>query len=171
MRIGIFVVATLATVMGITIKTVYGLWFLCSDLVYVVLFPQLLCVVYLKSSNTYGSWSGFWVGTIMRLLSGEALFHLPSVIKYPFFDEENNYQRFPFRTFNMLLSMALIVGVSHLTKFLFEKGHLSKKWDIFQCVTNIPPEAMVLKESVTVDEFSKLNVNSNNKYSENSANE
>ena len=54
MRVGIFLVTALATAMGLTIKSVYGLWFLCSDLVYVVLFPQLFCVVYMKNTITYG---------------------------------------------------------------------------------------------------------------------
>ena len=157
MRIGIFLVAALATVMGITIKTVYGLWFLCSDLVYVVLFPQLFSVVYLKDTNTYGSMVAYWLGIFMRLAGGEPLFHIPAVIKFPFFDYENNAQRFPFRTTSMLTSFALIVGVSYLTKFLFENNYLRKEFDIFRCVTNIPIESIALKDSITVDEFSKLN--------------
>ena len=47
MRACVFIFGALATVMGILIKSIYGLWFLCSDLVYVILFPQLICVVYM----------------------------------------------------------------------------------------------------------------------------
>lgn len=36
-----------------------GLRYLCADLVYVILFPQLLCVVYLERSNTYGCLLGY----------------------------------------------------------------------------------------------------------------
>lgn len=36
--------------------------YLCADLVYVILFPQLICVVYMKDSNTYGSLAGYGVG-------------------------------------------------------------------------------------------------------------
>ena len=85
MRIGIFLVTALATLMGLTIKSVYGLWFLCSDLVYVVLFPQLFCVVYFKRTNTYGSMVAYWTGIILRLLAGESLFGIRPVIKYPLF--------------------------------------------------------------------------------------
>ena len=166
-------VTALATLMGLTIKSVYGLWFLCSDLVYVVLFPQLFCVVYLKYTNTYGSMVAYWVGIIMRLLAGESLFNLRPIIKYPLFDEENDVQKFPFRTISMLISFALNIAVSLLTKFIFEREYLSKKWDLFQCVTNIPIEAIALKDSVTVDEFSKLNASNlnNAKYSLNQLNE
>ncbi|KAK8758079.1 hypothetical protein V5799_004289, partial [Amblyomma americanum] len=51
MRCSIVVVGALATYMALAAKSVYSLWFLSSDLVYVILFPQLLCVVYLKARN------------------------------------------------------------------------------------------------------------------------
>lgn len=46
MRICVFLFGFVATVMAIAIDSIYGLWVLCSDLVYVLLFPQLLCVIY-----------------------------------------------------------------------------------------------------------------------------
>ena len=160
MRIGIFFVAAVATLMGIYIKSVYALWFLCSDLVYVVLFPQLVSVVYLKSTNTYGSMVAYWIGIVMRLLAGEPLFGIPPIIQYPLFDKSTEIQKFPFRTFSMLISFFLTITVSYLTKFLFENNHLSKKFDIFNCFSGIPIESVALSDSVTVDEFSKLHVNS-----------
>ncbi len=145
--------------MGITIETVYGLWFLCADLVYVVLFPQLFCVVYLKSTNTYGSFCAYWIGLILRVLGGDSLLRIPAIIKYPYFDSVANKQLFPFRTFAMLATFLTTISVSYLTKFLFENEYLRKEYDIFTCVTNIPPEAIALNESTTVDELSKLNLN------------
>ena len=59
MRFAIVCVGILATIMALTIQSIYGLWYLCADLVYVILFPQLCCVVYFKRSNTYGSLSGY----------------------------------------------------------------------------------------------------------------
>ena len=59
MRFAIIMVGGLATVMALTIQSIYGLWYLCADLVYVILFPQLLCVVYFKRSNTYGCLAGY----------------------------------------------------------------------------------------------------------------
>jgi hypothetical protein len=61
MRIAIFGVGTLAIIMALTIGSIYELWFLCSDFVYVMLFPQLTCVVYFNGTNTYGSLVGFFV--------------------------------------------------------------------------------------------------------------
>lgn len=161
MRIGIFFVAAMATIMGITIKSVYGLWFLCSDLVYVVLFPQLVTVVYFKNTNTYGSMCAYWMGLFLRLTGGESLFGLPALIKYPYYDYENNVQRFPFRTMSMIVSFILIISVSWLSKRLFERNTLHKNWDVFHCVTNIPIESIALNESVTVDELSRLNTMTN----------
>ena len=155
MRVGIFLVTLLATIMGITIKSVYGLWFLCSDLVYVVLFPQLCCVVYMKNTNTYGSMSAYWIGILLRLSAGEALFGLDPLIHFPMF--VNGEQKFPFRTLSMLTSFFLIITVSLLTNFLFENEYLNKKWDIFQCVTNIPTDAIALNQSVTIDELTRIN--------------
>src|SRR5207245_2642389 len=78
MRAGIFVTGGLATAMALTIPTIYGLWYLCADLVYVVLFPQLLCVVhYKKYCNTYGSLSAYCIGLFLRIIGGEALMNLP----------------------------------------------------------------------------------------------
>ena len=104
MRLGIILVGFVATIMGLTVQSVYALWFLCSDLVYVVLFPQLFCVIHFSShTNTYGSMSGFLIGIMLRLLAGEAVFHIPPIFKYPLFDIETNVQKFPFRTFSMLI--------------------------------------------------------------------
>ena len=153
--------------MGITVKSVYGLWFLCSDLVYVVLFPQLFCVVYIENTNTYGSFMAYLVGILLRLSGGEPLFNLPALIKFPMYDHVTDTQRFPFRTMSMLLSFALNIGISNLTKYLFEQGHLRKKFDLFRCITNRPrSDAGAFKASVTSDELSRLNVPSiSRKYS------
>jgi high affinity choline transporter 7 len=161
MRIGIFIVAGLACIMGITISSVYGLWFLCSDLVYVVLFPQLFSVIYIKDTNTYGSMCAYWIGIILRLLGGEPLFNIPAITKYPFYDEIIKIQRFPYRTTCMLISFAINIIVSYLTKFLFQ-NYLSKKWDIFKCYSHDPIETIALQDSVTFDEFSKINLSNPN---------
>ncbi len=74
MRVAIIFVAAAATVMAIVVDSIYGLWFLCSDLVYVVLFPQLVLVVYTSFTNTYGVWAGFVLGLFFRLTGGENMF-------------------------------------------------------------------------------------------------
>ena len=51
MRITVFVFGASATAMALLTKTVYGLWYLSSDLVYIIIFPQLLCVLFRSSSE------------------------------------------------------------------------------------------------------------------------
>ena len=145
MRGAIFGVGTLATVMGITVDSIYMLWFLCSDLVFVVLFPQLCCVVYLRWTNTYGSLCGYILGLFFRLAGGEESLGIPILIKYPFFDEKTNSQLFPFKTLCMLISLSTIIVVSLATKNLFERGILHRRLDIFMCVVNTQGENIALK--------------------------
>nr|KAG5702454.1 hypothetical protein BaRGS_027541 [Batillaria attramentaria] len=61
LRIAILVAGVLATVMAISVSSVYGLYVMCSDLMYVILFPQFTCVIFLPSANAYGGLSGFLV--------------------------------------------------------------------------------------------------------------
>lgn len=135
MRFAIFGVGVLATVMAITVKSIYTLWYLCSDLVYVVLFPQLLCVIYLKTSNTYGSLVAYVIGMFFRIAGGEPSLGIDVLIKFPYYSVENG-QVFPFKTLCMLMSFTSLVFVSYLTDFLFKWGILHPRFDIFKCVVN-----------------------------------
>ncbi|EDW83673.1 uncharacterized protein Dwil_GK13737 [Drosophila willistoni] len=141
MRVAIIVVGILATIMALTIPSIYGLWSMCSDLVYVILFPQLLMVVHFKKHcNTYGSLAAYIVALLIRLSGGEAILGLPAFIKYPGYDEEEKQQMFPFRTMAMLLSLITLVFVSWWTKMMFESGKLPPSYDYFRCVVNIPED-------------------------------
>jgi len=91
MRFGIFGVGVLAMVMGIMIDSIYELWYLCGDLVYVILFPQLVSVIYLSWTNTYGSLAGYTIGLLFRLLGGENAVHLSATIHYPGYVPPQNY--------------------------------------------------------------------------------
>ncbi|XP_064618217.1 high-affinity choline transporter 1-like [Liolophura sinensis] len=147
MRVAIFGVGLMATLMAIFVDSIYGLWYLCSDLVYVILFPQLISVVYLKDTNTYGSLAGYLVGLFFRLAGGEPMLRLPPLIKYPLYTDEYG-QQFPFKTFSMLLNFASILIFSYGSKFLFENGYLQKRHDVFKCVVNIEEEHIALAEKV-----------------------
>lgn len=117
MRVSIVVVGILSTIMALTIPSIYGLWSMCSDLVYVILFPQLLMVVHFKRHcNTYGSLAAYIVAFAVRLSGGETLLGLPSLIHYPGYDELEQIQLFPFRTMAMLLSLITLIFVSWWTK-------------------------------------------------------
>lgn len=132
--------------MAIMITSIYELWFLCGDMVYVILFPQLVSVIYLSGTNTYGSLAGFVTGVILRFLGGENAFRIKAVIHYPDYDPVDNIQYFPFKTMTMLVSFLVIILVSYPLKILFERRIFPKQWDVFQCIVNIPDEMIILKE-------------------------
>ncbi|XP_045460780.1 high-affinity choline transporter 1 isoform X1 [Harmonia axyridis] len=141
MRVSILIVGFLATVMALTIPSIYGLWSMCSDLVYVILFPQLLMVVHFKDyCNTYGSLAAYIVAFFVRLSGGEPLMNLEPMIHYPGWDEKEHRQLFPFRTMAMLMSLVTLIGVSWWTKWVFETGRLAPGYDFFRCVVNIPED-------------------------------
>ena len=131
-RIGIFLVGGLSTVMALTIKSIYGLWALCSDLVFVILFPQLLCAIYVPFVNTYGSLAAFIIGLVLRLGGGEPVIGLKPFIKYPLFDEGLNKQMFPFRTLAMAVSLVTLLVVSYITMTVFKSCNVSTKFDFFK---------------------------------------
>ncbi|XP_075546728.1 high-affinity choline transporter 1-like [Dermacentor variabilis] len=134
MRVSIVLVGALATFMALTADSIYGLWYLSSDLVYVILFPQLVCVVYLKEHvNTYGSFAAYVVGCFLRAGGGEPILKIPPFIKYPSYDYEEGVQRFPFRTLSMVISFLTLVAVSGVTSWLFAGGRAPLDWDVFGC--------------------------------------
>ncbi|KAH7968524.1 hypothetical protein HPB52_009265 [Rhipicephalus sanguineus] len=131
MRLAIVAVGALATYMALTAESVYALWYLSSDLVYVILFPQLLSVVYLKDYvNTYGSLAAYLVGSFFRAGGGEALLGIPAFIRYPYYDDEMQVQRFPFRTFAMCMCFITLLVVSFVASWLFNNV-LPTSLDIF----------------------------------------
>lgn len=150
-RIGIFGVGALATVLALTIKSIYSLWALCSDLVYVILFPQLLCAIYMPFANTYGSLSAYIIGVVLRLGGGEPLIGLTAFIKYPLYDEAAKRQLFPFRSLAMAVSLLTLIIVSYLTKMLFKEGRLSNKFDFLRvfCTDSMDLEGFALRNNPT----------------------
>lgn len=110
----IWIVGIAATLIALQVKSVYELWFLCSDFVYCILFPQLVLALYDKKTNTIGSLAGFIVAIILRLGGGEAVLGIPQIIPYPMVSAEGVIH-FPFRTLSMVSSLATIFVVSRLT--------------------------------------------------------
>ncbi|XP_053353002.1 high-affinity choline transporter 1 [Clarias gariepinus] len=146
MRITIFVFGALATAMALLTGTVYGLWYLSSDLVYVIIFPQLISVLFIKGTNTYGSVAGYIFGLLLRIGGGEPYLKLPPFIYYPGWYEEAKVhhltkevehvvvQKFPFKTIAMLASLLGNAIFSYTAKYLFESGILSPKYDVLNAV-------------------------------------
>ncbi|KAI3421280.1 CDP-diacylglycerol-serine O-phosphatidyltransferase, variant 2 [Globodera pallida] len=147
MRFSIIAVSIFATLMALTINSIYGLWYLCADLIYVILFPQLLCVVYFKASNTYGCLCGYAIGMVLRLSGGETLLHFPAIVHYPWYDAETHVQYFPFRTMAMLASLCTTVFASVYSRWLFLNGWLQPELDVLGCVVNIGERVNLPKDT------------------------
>ncbi|VDD75523.1 unnamed protein product [Mesocestoides corti] len=146
MRVSIFVVGALACVLGIMIESIYELWFLSSDLVYVILFPQLVSVLFVPFTNTYGSFTGFFVGIFLRLTSGEKTLGLTPLFFYPGYDYETKLQRAPVKTIAMLGNLLVSTCVAYLMHRLWLAGKLKGRLDFFQCMRREPrqPQTIVI---------------------------
>ncbi|XP_075056356.1 high affinity choline transporter 1 [Mixophyes fleayi] len=165
MRMTVFIFGAAATAMALLAKSVYGLWYLSSDLVYIIIFPQLLCVLFIKGTNTYGSVAGYVFGLFLRISGGEPYLHLQALICYGdcYLDRNNIYlQRFPFKTLSMLVSFLSNIAVSYLAKYLFEKGTLSPKLDFFNAVVakhseeNMDKTTLVKSDNITLSELAPV---------------
>src|SRR5882757_845892 len=89
-RSSILLFGALATVLALRVQSVQALWFFTSDLVFVLLFPQLLAALFDKQANRTGSMAAFAVSLFLRIGGGEPLLGLPAFLHYP--------ETLPFRT-------------------------------------------------------------------------
>jgi len=114
-------------VMALSVQSVQALWFFTSDLVFVLLFPQLVYALFDGKVNLAGSITAFAVSLVLRLGGGEPLFGLAPVIRYPEIaaavlpiDPARWYDAggallFPYKTLAALTGMVLLPAVSRLT--------------------------------------------------------
>ncbi|KAM4554418.1 high affinity choline transporter 1-like [Fundulus diaphanus] len=133
-RISVLLVGLAGMGLAFGDDSVAALWFLSGDLLYCVIFPQLVCVLHFQRANTYGAFSGFVVGLLLRVLSGEPVLRIPPVLLYPGWREENNQirQYFPYRTVAKLSSGISIIAVSWLLDLMFDHQLIPESWDFMQ---------------------------------------
>ena len=93
---------------GAEVQSVQALWFFTSDLVFVLLFPQLVAALFDSKANLIGSIAAFSVSLVLRLGGGEPLFGIPALIPYP--------EWLPFKTIAAGAGMILLPVVSRLTQ-------------------------------------------------------
>ncbi len=108
----IVIIGVCATILALKVESVYALWFLCSDFVYCILFPQLVCALFDKKANRYGSIAGLIVSFVFRFGGGESVLGIPQIIPYPMVEE--GVVLFPFRTLAMVSGLITILLVSRL---------------------------------------------------------
>ena len=141
LRVTIIIIGILSTVVATCLSTVYGLFILASDLIFVIIFPQLVCVMMIQSTNTYGALTGYFLGLVLRLGGGgDQYIPMPAFIHYPFYSQTKG-QLFIFRTFSMLMSITAIYFVSLAAHYIFCWKLLSLKWDVLKCFSDNPISA------------------------------
>jgi len=135
----------IAMTIAICVKSVYGLYLICSDLVFILLFPHLLLIVHFpKRTNKYGLIVGFSIAFILRVLAGEPVLGYEAVMKWPGYNDVEDgvgNQRFPFRVVCMLLHLGLTILFSWLFEMAFRREWIPSKFDFMH----------VLKESTKIN--------------------
>ena len=107
MRVSIAALGLGAVWMALVVQSVQALWFFTSDLVFVLLFPQLTSALFDRKANLPGSVAAFVVSLILRVGAGEPLFGIPPLIAYP--------EWVPVRTMAAAVGLILLPVVSRLT--------------------------------------------------------
>jgi high affinity choline transporter 7 len=128
LRASIGVLGGAAVVLALKVESVQALWFFTSDLVFVLLFPQLVYALFDRQTNLVGSCVGFAVSLVLRLGGGEPLFGIPPLIPYPgivslaipldvaaWYDPQTGALLFPYKTVAACAGIILIPLVSRLT--------------------------------------------------------
>jgi solute carrier family 5 (high affinity choline transporter), member 7 len=127
-RLSILLFGAGATVLALKVQSVQALWFFTSDLVFVLLFPQLVFALFDRRANRTGSIAAFTVSLILRAGGGEPLLGLPHFIPYPeifsglltgspadWYDPQTGAMLFPFKTFAAVTGLLLLPVVSRAT--------------------------------------------------------
>lgn len=112
---GLWGIGIAAIIMAMTVKSIYILWYLCSDFVYTILFPQFVTALFDKKANTYGAIAGFVISFILRFGGGEPALNIPRLLPYPMIDDAG-VVLFPFKTLAMLCGLIAIIIVSRVTQ-------------------------------------------------------
>lgn len=131
LRVVIFIAGLFAVALSYIGTSVYSLWYLSSDLVYVILFPRLCCVVFFKFTNSYGGVVGTVVALLLRFLCGEEALKIPVVINLPPHNA-NNESQFPSKTFAMLIGLFLDLSISWVAHWLFVVKKTNPKYDFLK---------------------------------------
>jgi len=126
-RVAVLGVGALAAVLALRAQSVQALWFFTSDLVFVLLFPQLVAAMFDPRANRAGSVAAFSVSLVLRLGGGEPLLGVAPFIPYPelmallvatdpasWYDASGTMQ-WPFRTLAALSGLVLLPVVSRIT--------------------------------------------------------
>uniref|UniRef100_A0A0F8BTR8 High-affinity choline transporter 1 n=1 Tax=Larimichthys crocea TaxID=215358 RepID=A0A0F8BTR8_LARCR len=133
-RFSIVILGIVGTSLTYLDDNIMTFWILSSDLTYTIMLPQLICVLFIRVSNSYGAVAGFIVAFVMRVLCGEPVFNLPVILHFPGCTLEDGVyvQRSPFKTICMLSALVSIPMFSYVASLLFNHGIVPERWDVFK---------------------------------------
>jgi solute carrier family 5 (high affinity choline transporter), member 7 len=127
-RLSILLFGVAATAFALKVRSVQALWFFTSDLVFVLLFPQLVFALFDSKANRIGSVAAFAVSLVLRLGGGEPLLGMPHLIPYPelfaavlpgtsadWYDPATGAMLFPFKALAAGAGLIVLPVVSRLT--------------------------------------------------------
>lgn len=106
-RASILLFGVCAFALALKVQSVQALWFFTSDLVFVLLFPQLVYALFDPKANRTGSVVAFTVSALVRIGGGEPLLGVPALVAYA--------DGFPFRTVAAAAGLVLLPIVSRAT--------------------------------------------------------
>jgi high affinity choline transporter 7 len=117
-----------ATVLALEVQSVQALWFFTSDLVFVLLAPQLIAALFDRRANRWGSIAAFSISFVLRLGGGEPLFGLRPWLPYAewfsaifpgpasaWYDPATGALLFPFKSLAAAAGMIVLPLVSRAT--------------------------------------------------------
>jgi solute carrier family 5 (high affinity choline transporter), member 7 len=137
-RISVAVLGGGALLMALKVQSVQALWFFTSDLVFVLLFPQLVYALFDRQANRIGSMAAFFVSLVLRIGGGEPLFGLKPLIHYPelftsnpaqWYDPATGAMLFPYKTLAAAAGMVLLPLVSRLTAKVSRSRQLANVYE------------------------------------------
>lgn len=122
-QLNVWVIGIIATLIALQVKSIYILWSLCSDFVYCLLFPALVCALFDKKANMYGALVGFAVAALLRFGGGDTALGIPVFIPFPTIDAAIEWADgvrvavlFPYKTTAMLSGLLTTWLVSRFTQ-------------------------------------------------------
>ena len=62
------------------------------------------------------------------MIGGENYLDWVAAVGYPYYDETNNVQYFPYKTLSMLVGLFCMILISFITDRLMKSGRMDRKW-------------------------------------------